>query len=420
MTAALTSVFLLTPRYSLVSGAARTRSTAYPSDGPLVDTFDISPGVRPGSGFVRSAEEAAARAVALAEEAGKQGTFAVGGLLVDNSGRIVAEATNAVIRDSRLSDPSAHVERQLIDWVFRERSRGRPLTPRKLTIVSSLDPCAMCAGAILRSGMRTAIVAEDNYAGVHFRREPVRIPWQLQAQASRDMAFCGVKDRRSRPIAEIPSFLRSDISSSLVDHSTKVFSDSVTEVQQKVGGGDQGPEVFEPTGETLSGLRKLAERLGPHIRVPSARLNAHDNAAGSEVLRLLDNDGSILVDQQGNVIVGASGAENVSSARTSVLELIRGYTRLRHEIREQLNIVLPPQHFTSIVKRRAPAEAAKGLLELGATGSFLELKRPDNPALPAMAFVDQLNLDRVKLFAASLPQLYLDIGITVGLIARGQ
>jgi cytosine deaminase len=106
------------------------------------------------------------------------------------------EAINAVIRDNRLSDPNAHVERQLIDWVFRERSRGLALIPRKLTIVSSLDPCAMCAGAILRSGMRMAIVAEYNYAGVHFRRQPVRMPWQLQEQASTNMVFCGVKDKR--------------------------------------------------------------------------------------------------------------------------------------------------------------------------------------------------------------------------------
>jgi hypothetical protein len=116
--------------------------------------------------------------------------------------------------------------------------------------------------------------------------------------------------------------------------------------------------------------------------------------AGSELLRLLDDDGSLLVDQRGIVIIGALGAENASPARTSVLELVRGYTRLRREMCEQLNIALPPQHFTSILKRRAPAEAAKGLLELGATGSFLELKRPDNPPLPAMAFVDQVNLDQ--------------------------
>ena len=124
MTTGVASTFLVTPRYSLVAGSARTRSAHHRP--PLAETFDISPGVRPGNGFVRSAEEAAARAVALAEEAGKQGTFAVGGLLVDDSGRIVAEATNAVVRDNRLSDPTAHVERQLIDWVFRERSRGQP------------------------------------------------------------------------------------------------------------------------------------------------------------------------------------------------------------------------------------------------------------------------------------------------------
>src|SRR5215510_13433807 len=57
--------------------------------------LQLSPGVRVGTGTIRNADDAAARAVALAEEAGNRGTFAVGGLLVDNSGRIIAEAINA-------------------------------------------------------------------------------------------------------------------------------------------------------------------------------------------------------------------------------------------------------------------------------------------------------------------------------------
>src|SRR5262249_24066338 len=147
----------------------------------------LSPGVRVGTSTIRNADDAAARAVALAEEAGNNGTFAVGGLLVDNSGRIIAEAINAVIRDDRLSDPTAHVERQLVDWFADRRYRGLRLSPRDVTIVSSLDPCAMCAGAILRSGMRVITVAEDNYAGVHKNLEPRHMPATLKAKAYSDM-----------------------------------------------------------------------------------------------------------------------------------------------------------------------------------------------------------------------------------------
>ena len=159
--------------------------------------LELSPGVRAGTSTIRTAEDAAARAVELAVEAGKQGTFAVGGLLVDETGHIIAEATNTVIRNGKLSDPTAHVERQLVDWLAQQRRRRRSLSPRNLTIVSSLDPCAMCAGAILRSGMRVMIVAEDNFAGVHENLTAAHASRIAGASARRHGVF-----RRAREAAE--------------------------------------------------------------------------------------------------------------------------------------------------------------------------------------------------------------------------
>ena len=121
----------------------------------------------------------------------------------------------------------------------------------------------------------------------------------------------------------------------------------------------------------------------------------------------------MLVDEDGNVIAASKGAETISRARTSVLEVIRAYTFIRRTIKDRFNIALPLQRYCSIVKRAAPGEPAKGLLELGATGSFLELKRPTNK-LPAMGYMQRANLTRAQDFAASLPPLYQDIGITVG------
>ena len=67
--------------------------------------------------------------------------------------------------------------------------------------------------------------------------------------------------------------------------------------------------------------------------------------------------------------------------------------------------------------RAGIADLASSLLELGATGSFLELQRPTNK-LPAMGYMQRANLTRAQEFAASLPQLYHVIGITVGQIRR--
>jgi tRNA(Arg) A34 adenosine deaminase TadA len=378
--------------------------------------LELSPGVRAGTSMIRTAEDAAARAVALADAAGKQGTFAIGGLLVDDSGRVIAEATNAVIRNGQLSDPTAHVERQLVDWFAHERRRGLSLSPRNVTIVSSLDPCAMCAGAILRSGMRVVIVAEDKVAGVHENLNPRHMPRELQGLAQKDMAFFGVQGRRPRP-AQVAPIFASDVSAEHVARSTEIFSASVKEVQQKVGGGGSGarPRTFEPTERIFSNLREVAAQLGPSVKIEKGPLNAHKLEARHELMKLLGGDGSVLVDEDGNVIMASKGAETLSRARTSVLELIRAYTFMRGTMSDRFSIVLPHQSYCSVVKKAVPTEPAKGLLELGAIGSFLELKRPTNK-LPAIGYIQRANLTRAQEFAASLPRLYHDIGITVGQI----
>jgi hypothetical protein len=69
------------------------------------------------------------------------------------------------------------------------------------------------------------------------------------------------------------------------------------------------------------------------------------------------------------------------------------------------------------VKWSVPADPAKGLLELGATGSFLEQERKTK-VLPAMGCIDPTNLVKGREFAASLPPLYAEIDIIVGQIGR--
>jgi tRNA(Arg) A34 adenosine deaminase TadA len=80
--------------------------------------FHLTPGVRSVASFIEGSTDAASRAVTLAEASAARGSFGVGGILVTADGHVVAEATNAVIRNGRVQDPTAHVERQLIDWYF--------------------------------------------------------------------------------------------------------------------------------------------------------------------------------------------------------------------------------------------------------------------------------------------------------------
>lgn len=83
------------------------------------------------------------RALALAQTAAETGEAPIGAVLVDPATReIVAEAYNEPIR---LSDPTGHAE------ILALRSAAAKLKNYRLTgltLYVTLEPCAMCAGAI--------------------------------------------------------------------------------------------------------------------------------------------------------------------------------------------------------------------------------------------------------------------------------
>src|SRR5262249_5528092 len=91
---------------------------------------------------VSTAEEAAWLTADACQAAKGKGTFGVGALLIDNhTKQVLAVSHNEVLRDGVVQDPTAHAERQIIDWYYEQQSSGKTLPkPENLTIVSSLDP----------------------------------------------------------------------------------------------------------------------------------------------------------------------------------------------------------------------------------------------------------------------------------------
>ena len=99
-------------------------------------------------------------AIALANQAFSNEEVPVGALIVDESGKILGEGFN---QREKLKDPLSHAElnaisdarKKLNDWRFDE-----------LTIFVTLEPCAMCAGAIIQSRFKRLIFgAWDEKAG---------------------------------------------------------------------------------------------------------------------------------------------------------------------------------------------------------------------------------------------------------------
>ena len=87
-------------------------------------------------------------AVAEAEKAALAGEVPVGAVLVHSSGEVQAEAHNRV---EELGDPTAHAELEVLRMVLRNASLRR-LEGYDLYV--TLEPCAMCAGALSLARVR--------------------------------------------------------------------------------------------------------------------------------------------------------------------------------------------------------------------------------------------------------------------------
>jgi len=97
-------------------------------------------------------------AIAVAHQSRASNDVPVGALIVDPSGKIIATGTNE--REAK-SDPTAHAE---IVALRKAATDGWRLDNH--TLVVTLEPCAMCAGAIAQARISKVIFgAWDEKAG---------------------------------------------------------------------------------------------------------------------------------------------------------------------------------------------------------------------------------------------------------------
>ena len=98
-------------------------------------------------------------AIGEAQSAEAAGEVPVGAIIVHED-KIIGRGQNRVLRDS---DPTAHAE------IVALREAGRTLANYRLedcTLYATLEPCAMCAGAILHARVsRLVYAAPDPKAG---------------------------------------------------------------------------------------------------------------------------------------------------------------------------------------------------------------------------------------------------------------
>ena len=100
------------------------------------------------------------RAIYLAQEVKSSGDVPVGALIVNESGEILSTGKNEREKDT---DPTAHAEIVAIRKASEKIGSWRL---DDLTLIVTLEPCVMCAGAILQSRIKRLVFgAFDQKAG---------------------------------------------------------------------------------------------------------------------------------------------------------------------------------------------------------------------------------------------------------------
>jgi cytosine deaminase len=289
-------------------------------------------------------------------------------------------------------DPTAHGERQLVDWYYEHVAALNLPPPSQLTVVTTLDPCAMCAGSLLTAGFNVAVSAIDTYAGINYNSQfnfP-SLPSQIRQQAQNTWAYyaVGAPVNRAYQGSTKPAFGGQGIDSSSYYLSASIFDASVNTVRAASNNSGLAPSQLQNPASlpANSPVRKALTKLSPFALTVTA---THPRDPGAELAPPLlqtaqkaDVFNSVaLLDPFGNLLVCLGGVENESPIRTAFMETTRGYAVMRWTlmndpdplVRAQAEQYLTHPKYGTFVFLYAPDPTTpQAVMTFGAYGSTME------------------------------------------------
>jgi tRNA(Arg) A34 adenosine deaminase TadA len=378
-------------------------------------------------------QAAVALAATQAIAARSQGTFGVGGVLLDQQGNVLKSLQNNVVRDGLIFDPTAHGERQLIDWYFAERTMGRELpAPGEVTLVTSLDPCAMCTGAILAAGFNVVVAARDPKAGINHDSKFTfaSLPPGLREQAAARFFYPAVLGASCFARPSAGALTRSFFIGKTIAEATQALCSLAFEAtHDKVQGllTHDLPRASLKDPATLPANHRLVRKLkvlypdalayrcapqrpdaglAPFLRTAMAR----DLANGGQ------GDAVALLDAFGNLLLCAPGRQDTSTICTAFMECTRRYAQLRYKVThgasaaaqlEARSYLGHPREGT-FVFARGPDASAHSYMNLGAYGSTMEGPLSDDNPGQFQYVLPALPVAQLAQLLAQMPPLYRD------------
>lgn len=385
-------------------------------------------GATPLSQRYSTVEGAVNEAANQAVHAYCQGTFSVGGVMLDNAGNVLNAIHNNVVKDDMTLDPTAHGERQLIDWYYEQIAQGVLLpAPENITIVTSLDPCCMCSGSILTGGFNVVSAAFDTFSGINYDTQAdfPSLVETLRTQAQTTFSYPEVAGDScfSRPAssAPVPDFFNQKvIAQNTQALCLSLFDATLTTVQDTVNKDLPADQLIDPITLDASdpiilalqaiypqALRYKAPALGkPDVGLAQFLLDAAatdlaQGGAGSSVA---------LLDYFGNLLMCLPGNQASSPVQTPFMLTTRAYAQLRHQLYqtegERVLKYLGHPKYGTFVLTLGHNTTSTSLIDLGAYGSTMEETLPaENPhslqyVVPTIAQAD------LTAYCETLPPLY--------------
>ena len=387
-----------------------------------------------------SAEEAARLALDMARQADDAGTFGVGGLLIENStGRVVKQMPNRVMRRLDAAgpngnvlmthDPTAHGERQLISWYYDRRVADRLPEPKDMTLVTTLDPCCMCAGSILSSGFNVGVVAYDTYAGINYARD-FRfddLPPSMRDKARSTFGYYEIAGQRPYIGSPTVAYARTAVADTTAAECSRVFAKSAEEVRTESSGSGQPPAKLQDPATSPIGVAvrqafqsefpeafslKLANYRRPDARLHSMLTALRDATSGAR-------NAVAYIDPFGNLLLASPDTFTVSPIATAFMNVTQVYARIRFNLMNDTatfnaaqSTLTSPNYGTFVFLSEPDTTVPQTMADLGAFGSTMEgpipVPEPSNfqyfepvPSLPTLAEV-----------VSRMPPLYVErVGI---------
>ena len=351
-----------------------------------------------------SASQAAAFVLRQAMKAAAQGTFAVGGCIVDNnSGRIIQAMHNNVLKplDNTTKvftyDPTAHGERQLVYWYYANKARLNLPAPQDLTIVTNLDPCVMCTGTLLTAGFNVAVVAIDDFAGINYDSTFTftSLPPSLRALAKSKFGYYACGNSAQDPSIYVRTYIggprvkfkESTVDAMFLAGCATIFQASVNTVRNNSSDSGLDPSQLAnpshlPDNSPIKAKFREAYPQAFTFSVPMGRLP--DQELYNILTRVKDStpnakNAVALLDPFGNLVLCFADTFEQSPVHTAFMNLTQAYAMIRYglmnsnETREEATKTLTHPKFGTFVFLNAPDPAdSTTVMMLGAYGSTME------------------------------------------------